>query len=394
MNNLNRQHMKIIFTFFILLCSLQGKAQLSYEELDAYSAFVSAKQTEANMRSYTSYGKDFTVSFAEKNFLINFHDGLATQAIYMQDSSGRDVLVLFEEIDFAKATSIVRRNTNHKDAGAIRVNFPEGSIQVTEYENGNKKTTTKASAVDFFFAVTPGTSSLWNSEGKELFHKLADLIYAKKSAAGIVQGTFAKAVTSEWNTALSQFTSAGFQQYYSKYPSGIFAQQALVLKEALDKRDNRYLLLNSRMDSIALLYKFRYGIPSDEFRKLNPDADAMMNYKNGKASGFTYYSRKYNGVGKPWPEGTEAVFFSGNRISSYQYVIKRDKKDRKPVDELFEQLKQDYSKVLEPDMLSLDKGKFIITSPDKTRVMQLEVMSIFGSSSLFITFSDGSSVKK
>lgn len=385
--------MKIIFTFFILLCSLHSRAQLTYEVVDAYSAFVSAKQTEADMRSYTNDGKDFTISFAEKNFTLNYYDGLASQAVYMQEGGGNEVLKLYEGIDFAKATSIVRRGTNYKGAGAIRVSFPEGSIVVTEYENGNIKSTAKASTVDFYFAVTPGTSALWNADGKELFHKLANLIYAKKSVAGIVPESVVKGNITEWYTALNQFTATSFQQYYDKYPSGIFAKQALILKEAIDKKDRHNIILNYRLDSIALNYKFRYGIPVDEFKRLNTEAADMMTYKNGKASGFKYYSRKYNGVGKPWSEGTESVFFSGNKITMYQYVIKRDKQNREPIDELFEKLKKEYSNVLEPEMLSMDKGKFIITTPDKSRVIHLEVMSIFGSSSLFITFIDGSTEK-
>lgn len=385
--------MKITFAFFILLCSLHSQAQLTYEELDAYSAFVSAKQAEANMRSYTNDGKNYTVSFVEKNFLLHYNNGLATQAFYIQEEGGNDVLKLYEGIDFAKATFIVRKDTYYQEAGAIQVGFPEGSIQVTEYENGNKKATVKTSTIDFFFAVTPGRSGIWNSDGKELFHKLANLIYAKKTAAGIVQETVAQEVTSEWDKALSQFTSASFQQYYNKYPSDIFAYQAFILKNAIEYRDNRNILFNARMDSIALTYKFKYGISTEEFKKLNTEAAAMMTYKNGKSSGFKIYFHKYNGVGKPWPEGPESVHLNENKIRYYQYVIKRDKKDPKPIDELFEQLKQAYSKVLDPGMLSLDKKKFTITSFDKTRVIVLQVMNLFGSSSLFITFGDDSLLK-
>ena len=76
--------MKKIFTIAICLfvAVIANGQEVTFEKLDSVSNYISKKQFELNVKSYSENNKTTKISFSEENFTINYSDLLATASVF------------------------------------------------------------------------------------------------------------------------------------------------------------------------------------------------------------------------------------------------------------------------------------------------------------------------
>lgn len=374
---------KYVIICVILLAKLNVHAQIPYETLQSWSSFINKIQTGTEGKTFSDGTSMYKLSFSDTNFNIMYHNGLAYQAVYME-KAGREWLRVEEGIDFSKAISVLRLGTDGQDAGAVRVLFPEQSISSVFYENGKKTAPVKSNQVDFFFSAAAGKPTIWSAESNPLFDTLAEIIYRKKIAAGKLTESQYRDAKTAWKKALTTFTEESMAAFAQSYGSSLYGEQAKQLRDVKGEKNRVTKLINEKMDSLALGYKFKWRMSESEFFTFNPEGAKLITGKNDKYNTGNY-TRKYNGIGKPWPEGPQSVT-SKNGIIIYSYVIKSGKGETAENTAFFVQLKTTLRLLFEDAVITEKTDSINIASPDKSRAISLNIFGFNKHSAVMITF--------
>ncbi len=311
--------MKKIFTIAICLfvAVIANGQEVTFEKLDSVSNYISKKQFELNVKSYSENNKTTKISFSEENFTINYSDLLATASVYKM-TNNIEMMELVENIDLSKVTAIKIISLNY-DLQSYQLSFPNNSIELQVYEDGVLKEKRKVSEIYLY-----GNDSRTN-----LFNEIVQICHILKKKKKVSGSEYNNPqMSKDWYGAKLANTVTVYDAFLNKYPNSLYNGEINVLlnlkkkqiqeeKDRLEKirleklrleqeaEKERIRLENERLAKLAEIearkigfFGFRVGyvIPTDENSQklsgsqgfgISPYETGQFGLKAGFNAGFT-----------------------------------------------------------------------------------------------------------
>ncbi|HEX2683627.1 MAG TPA: WG repeat-containing protein [Ferruginibacter sp.] len=271
----------ILFSFFSFQTLF---AQVNGDVLEKYSRDISKLQLAAEPVPYY----DYKITFPEENFTVNAASKLATVMFYTKQESGDELLKTIDNIDLAKATSIVYSGFGYSvKQYYVTITFPDNYLQVKTEKNGKVMPVKKEKELLIYYKG-------WNwYDRADLFRKLSELILMLKVDKQLISQESVDRMNRAWKIALIENTPDSYKAFYKSYPTALYSKQAqdrfeYGVSNAL-YYDEARLAFNSvgefGEDMQVVNFYGKYGFIEHKSSKLILPAkyDEANAFKNGKA---------------------------------------------------------------------------------------------------------------
>ncbi|CAN1548377.1 hypothetical protein MCEGE10_02062 [Flavobacteriaceae bacterium] len=255
----------IIITFLFAIAALKAQS-VPYERLEKFSKEISKIQFDANGKTYNDGKTDYEISFPEESFTIFFNSQLATNVVYKK-SNNKELMYLTENISLGGVvgfTSVIRDN----NIIVWKIDFGKFNVTTQIFDNGKLTGTTSSNELILYEYINSNSKA----SDPSFFNSFPELCNTMKKSIGMITDDAIETENKDWKD--KNITKADFVK---KYPNSLRTMQVKLTIENKKKKElNEYNKVQSFMDSLCQLYKFKRGLSENEFINYNPEASKII----------------------------------------------------------------------------------------------------------------------
>ncbi len=299
----------IIITILFAVAALRAQS-VPYEKLDSISNEISKLQLEANGLIYDQNNSHYEISFPKENFRVTYYNKLASRAVYKKEN-GKELLYLTENIDLSNAIGLTSE-INKDNLIVDKIFFPIGFLKTQIFENGKLINTINENSLPFFYKKTKN------------FERQFYLLFDICSTISIEKGLFTK---SKLNEQKADFKLLPPDKFIKYYPNSLLSMEAEeIIENKTNNELNEYNRVQSLMDSLCQLYKFKRGLTENEFISYNTEASKIIRpskrtqYNDGHTLMYWRQNKRL---------GINIIDFTDGIVSRYEEMLVEEKGDKK-----------------------------------------------------------------